>query len=174
MKFCIYRNNSVYIPAGTQRWINVETTLNLGWDVDQHWFNVDSTLAIQRWNPNVDSTLNRCCVELPMLKQRWSQQQKKIVKIILLFSLVPCTYIHWHISVDEKYINTRNIPAGKRRHDDVFFSLNFGRDVILPNIDLKRTSFPDVIKTSGKRRFIHVFFMVWSRLEHKYDVSSVT
>jgi hypothetical protein len=45
--------------------------LILGWDVDQHVFNVDSTLAFQRWICNVDSMLNIDCVEITTLIQRW-------------------------------------------------------------------------------------------------------
>ena len=45
--------------------------LILGWDVDQHVFNVDSTLAFQHWICNVDSMLNIDCVELTTWIQRW-------------------------------------------------------------------------------------------------------
>jgi len=56
-------------PSGTHRWINVESMLNLGLDVDQLLFNIDSTLVFHRCNCNVVSTLNLDYVEMLTLDQ---------------------------------------------------------------------------------------------------------
>jgi len=50
------------IPAGTQRCINIEIWLNIGHNVVQPYFNVDTTSKLQLW----------ITVDISMLNQRWN------------------------------------------------------------------------------------------------------
>ena len=57
----IRASTCIFIPAGTQRCINVIIWLNIGHDLVQPYFNVDKTSKLQRWITLDISTWNQRC-----------------------------------------------------------------------------------------------------------------
>jgi len=82
-----------HYPASTQCCINVEIWLNIGHDVVQPHFNVDTTSQLQRWITVDISTLNQ--------SEIWSKLQPHInVEITLSVQLSNTTiFQHWCMTV---------------------------------------------------------------------------